>query len=244
MVGNNGNNNVSFIYTSRTASRLIIAVIVVVTTCITNKRQRQLLVVSAENILFESENLTKSSNTIHYLLPWIVTIILLLHICVIVFLLQRSNTPIDTPKLTNLINLKTKSESPIQNTNSNNESHPTNSTILIPKTKLDNYKKLNELNDLQRIKEDKNNQSNDRDSNKSDIIGSTNRNKASLSIVPTTEPVEMTTNQLLSSSPSKISIWKCKCDIGNQFLPPSIFGNMNNVLRMGSGQCYHTSKEM
>jgi hypothetical protein len=31
--------------------------------------------------------------------------------------------------------------------------------------------------------------------------------------------------------------WRCACDGG--FLPPGMFGNMEAVLKMGSGQCYH-----
>jgi len=34
--------------------------------------------------------------------------------------------------------------------------------------------------------------------------------------------------------------WRCACDGG--FLPPNIFGNMEAVVRMGGGQCYHTQK--
>jgi hypothetical protein len=32
--------------------------------------------------------------------------------------------------------------------------------------------------------------------------------------------------------------WNCSCANG-QFLPKSIFGNMDAILKMGSGQCYH-----
>lgn len=35
----------------------------------------------------------------------------------------------------------------------------------------------------------------------------------------------------------KSSNWRCACDGG--FLPPGMFGNVEAVLRMGSGQCYH-----
>jgi hypothetical protein len=31
--------------------------------------------------------------------------------------------------------------------------------------------------------------------------------------------------------------WRCACDGG--FLPPGMFGNMEAVLKMGAGQCYH-----
>lgn len=31
--------------------------------------------------------------------------------------------------------------------------------------------------------------------------------------------------------------WRCACEGG--FLPPGMFGNMEAVLKMGSGQCYH-----
>jgi hypothetical protein len=33
------------------------------------------------------------------------------------------------------------------------------------------------------------------------------------------------------------SNWRCACEGG--FLPPGLFGNMESVLKMGSGQCYH-----
>ena len=31
--------------------------------------------------------------------------------------------------------------------------------------------------------------------------------------------------------------WRCACEGG--FLPPNMFGNMESVVRMGGGQCYH-----
>ena len=34
--------------------------------------------------------------------------------------------------------------------------------------------------------------------------------------------------------------WRCACEGG--FLPPNIFGNMEAVVRMGGGQCYHTNR--
>lgn len=34
--------------------------------------------------------------------------------------------------------------------------------------------------------------------------------------------------------------WKCNCFAGQQFLPKSIFGNMEAVLKMGTGECYHS----
>lgn len=37
-----------------------------------------------------------------------------------------------------------------------------------------------------------------------------------------------------------IDKWKCSCFAGQQFLPKSIFGNMEAVLKMGTGECYHS----
>ena len=37
-----------------------------------------------------------------------------------------------------------------------------------------------------------------------------------------------------------IDKWKCNCFAGQQFLPKSIFGNMEAVLKMGTGECYHS----
>ena len=34
--------------------------------------------------------------------------------------------------------------------------------------------------------------------------------------------------------------WRCTCEGG--FLPPNIFGNMEAVVRMGGGQCYHANR--
>ena len=34
--------------------------------------------------------------------------------------------------------------------------------------------------------------------------------------------------------------WRCACEGG--FLPPNIFGNMEAVVRMGGGQCYHANR--
>jgi hypothetical protein len=39
------------------------------------------------------------------------------------------------------------------------------------------------------------------------------------------------------SNNDSISSWRCACEGG--FLPPGLFGNMESVLKMGSGQCYH-----
>lgn len=36
---------------------------------------------------------------------------------------------------------------------------------------------------------------------------------------------------------TQTSQWRCACEGG--FLPPGMFGNMEAVLKMGSGQCYH-----
>ena len=36
-----------------------------------------------------------------------------------------------------------------------------------------------------------------------------------------------------------MAVWKCNCFSGQQFLPKSIFGNMEAVLKMGTGECYH-----
>ena len=38
---------------------------------------------------------------------------------------------------------------------------------------------------------------------------------------------------------NSMDIWKCNCFSGQQFLPKSIFGNMEAVLKMGTGECYH-----
>jgi cytoskeletal protein RodZ len=38
-----------------------------------------------------------------------------------------------------------------------------------------------------------------------------------------------------------MDLWKCNCFAGQQFLPKSIFGNMEAVLKMGTGECYHSS---
>jgi hypothetical protein len=34
--------------------------------------------------------------------------------------------------------------------------------------------------------------------------------------------------------------WRCACEGG--FLPPNMFGNMESVVRMGGGQCYHKNR--
>jgi len=34
--------------------------------------------------------------------------------------------------------------------------------------------------------------------------------------------------------------WRCACEGG--FLPPHMFGNVESVVRMGSGQCYHKKR--
>jgi hypothetical protein len=36
-----------------------------------------------------------------------------------------------------------------------------------------------------------------------------------------------------------MNVWKCNCYSGQQFLPKSIFGNMEAILKMGTGECYH-----
>jgi len=40
---------------------------------------------------------------------------------------------------------------------------------------------------------------------------------------------------------NKRNNWKCACEGG--FLPPSMFGNMEAVIRMGGGQCYHPKQK-
>jgi heme/copper-type cytochrome/quinol oxidase subunit 2 len=48
-----------------------------------------------------------------------------------------------------------------------------------------------------------------------------------------TQTATTTTTETIMSS------WKCSCDTNGQFLPKSIFGNMDAIIKMGSGQCYH-----
>ena len=37
-----------------------------------------------------------------------------------------------------------------------------------------------------------------------------------------------------------INNWRCACESG--FLPPGIFGNLEGIVAMGSGQCYHKKR--
>lgn len=46
---------------------------------------------------------------------------------------------------------------------------------------------------------------------------------------------------VLMESDNNMDVWNCKCFTG-QFLPKSIFGNMEAVLKMGTGECYHKMK--
>ena len=63
------------------------------------------------------------------------------------------------------------------------------------------------------------------------IMNSSNNNTS------TTIPTPATT--AIDTDDTIIDEWKCNCFSGQQFLPKSIFGNMEAVLKMGTGECYH-----
>jgi hypothetical protein len=76
------------------------------------------------------------------------------------------------------------------------------------------------------IKSNRDNQSSVRTNKRTDISSSNNRNNKS------SEPKDA----------NKINTWKCVCEGGGIFLPPSLMKNLGGpgaALRLGTGKCYH-----
>lgn len=64
-------------------------------------------------------------------------------------------------------------------------------------------------------------------------------NVASRSALEDDDSKTSTTTATENSDDDSSRHWRCACEGG--FLPPGLLGNMESVLKMGAGQCYHKS---
>lgn len=102
--------------------------------------------------------------------------------------------------------------------------------------------------DMSSPKTDSNAYDNDTENGKTKILTSTTiiagESTVQLAVHPNTANASSTLNYVENSTrrdkESGNNNWRCACEGG--FLPSSMFGNMEAVVRMGGGQCYHKNR--